>query len=310
MDELLVSWLSSDSVYEECVTWIDQYATAPSQPEGATTTAPQTQNATAHPDDETERLSSDKSHQAAAAQPREEAPVVIPTPPFYPGRLQQKPAQSDDPEGNAPPAAGEGVSPLSDTSRQRQQQETTGQNNIRQQLQALWTDVVGAGQKNAADPEQAWTLEDFVHVTTRSVHLPSFFNRLLYQRILSLAARDVEGSEEEDNTDPDPDQEEGQRRDSTMATRAPTVVTSDLFLQYYDRYLAPLDDVDTFFTVLVNDAVFADPTADDAHLVRDDFLPVLQALLQEHPGLEFLSTHSECTCIIYDATVYSRLCVN
>jgi serine/threonine-protein phosphatase 2A regulatory subunit B'' len=88
---------------------------------------------------------------------------------------------------------------------------------------------------------------------------------------------------------------------ATAAGAGAVVVTMAMIELYWEMYMDPYDAIDRLFHLIKQIHV-------TDHIVRDDFLPLIQAVLREHPGLECLSSHSELqdkyavtvtTCIFY-----------
>lgn len=104
------------------------------------------------------------------------------------------------------------------------------------------------------------TPEAFVRITKDVCRFPSFFNVPLYQRILLLWNAQVDATPME-------------------------VVTYDMLEWYWDREMEPYDISDRFFRLVKQ--------PDHDYIGQNDFLPFIHALLSDHPGLEFLSTHAE-----------------
>lgn len=118
------------------------------------------------------------------------------------------------------------------------------------------------------------TVDAFVRITKEVCRFPSFFNLPLYQRILDL------WNETNNN--------------ESLAE----VVTLRMLEWYWKNEMEPYDVSDRFFRLVkkpVNDSI-----------LRDDFLPFIKALLNDHPGLEFLSSHAEFQ-EKYAVTVITRI---
>ncbi|CAM9584183.1 unnamed protein product [Chrysoparadoxa australica] len=112
-------------------------------------------------------------------------------------------------------------------------------------------------------------VEDFVPVTKTLCAFPSFFNAVLFQRILNMAGHpnDVVLSEED-------------------------------FCAFWAQEMEPYDTNDRFFRLVKQ------PEAE--YIVQDDFQPFLSELLMYHPGLEFLENHPDFH-VKYAATVTTRI---
>ncbi|KAL7465024.1 hypothetical protein ACHAXS_005352 [Conticribra weissflogii] len=177
-------------------------------------------------------------------------------------------------------------------------------------------------------------VERFEKVTKELCQFPSFFHKPLYQRIVSDWDRYLKSDDfrrdnnryDRDNRDnigkeehpgrgapfrttpwqlgrqPQPSQphdtppERLRRPSSTLP--APPVVTYGMFRRFWIRELAPHDRDERFFRLLKQ------PSKD--HVARDDFFPYIKELLDDHPGLEFLSNHAEFQDK-YAVTVITRI---
>ena len=232
-DELLIQWLSSDSVYENVQTLIESYR---------------------------------------AAEAAKHAPQSMPA---SPSRKQSDEDSESSPRGAIPPF----YPKSNDTVRRRRRRrllsasqfdtwlplpnaiETTC---VRDQVQAIFREVgqdppllspgsVDSGEgEEVVDPMRRYlTQEGFVRITKEVCWFPSFFNAPLYKRILQLwNAR----SESVANTD---------------------VVTMDMFAWYWLAEMEPYDAPERFFRLLKQ------PEKD--YIARDDFLPYIKELLNDHP---------------------------
>ena len=81
------------------------------------------------------------------------------------------------------------------------------------------------------------------------------------------------------------------------------VVTYEMLEWYWEREMEPYDNSDRFFRLVKQ--------PENDYIGRNDFLPFINSLLTDHPGLEFLSTHAEFQDK-YALTVITRIfyCVN
>jgi serine/threonine-protein phosphatase 2A regulatory subunit B'' len=117
------------------------------------------------------------------------------------------------------------------------------------------------------------TVDTFPRITKDICRFPSHFNAPLFQRVLDLWNENH------------PEQPQA-------------VVTFEMFEAFWQTEMDPYDMTDRFYRLVKQ--IHAD------HIVRDDFLPFIKALLQDHPGLEFLSTHAEFQ-EKYAVTVITRI---
>jgi EF-hand domain len=313
MDELLVSWLGSDAVYESILELIETFREAQEQdqqqhPDG-------TQSPTPTLDE------NDDSALTSSSSPRE---VIIP--PFYPRARKRRSAphpyecwvynQSQHPQSPSalasasalpppppplPPLqtrdglVSEGTSPspsMSPTNSPPPADPTMG--GVRDHAQAIFrelgqdppltspssVDDDGGGADDDSRLRRRYLpLESFVRITKDVCRFPSFFNFPLYQRILALW-----NNQEEDVTPME-------------------VVTYEMLEWYWEREMEPYDNSDRFFRLVKQ--------PENDYIGRNDFLPFINSLLTDHPGLEFLSTHAEFQDK-YALTVITRIfyCVN
>jgi serine/threonine-protein phosphatase 2A regulatory subunit B'' len=287
MDELLVThWLGSDSVYSNVLEWMEHAGAAaqssldaPIEPLAETTTEP--------------------THSAKT--------TSTSIPPFYPEGQQMKVKRwlrrggSVSSPGNstnsisssssldhhpsiissdafAPQSGGKTFLVSNVASAWDTPLPENGGPSIRQLVQDAWEELgvtpeQGEGGSSAA---AIILVEQFHRITKDICQFPSFFNVPFYQRILEVW------------TYHHPD-----------LTPAPQSVTMEMMEFYWKMYMEPYDVMDRFF-YLVKSFVVPD------HILRDDFLPFIQALLREHPGLEFLSSHGEFQ-EKYAVTVITRI---
>jgi serine/threonine-protein phosphatase 2A regulatory subunit B'' len=105
-------------------------------------------------------------------------------------------------------------------------------------------------------------VEAFARITKDVCRFPSFFNVPLYQRILLLW-----------------------NQDRGVDAAPMDVVTYEMLEWYWEREMEPYDNSDRFFRLVKQ--------PDSDYITRNDFLPFINSLLSEHPGLEFLSSHAE-----------------
>jgi serine/threonine-protein phosphatase 2A regulatory subunit B'' len=95
-------------------------------------------------------------------------------------------------------------------------------------------------------------LEVFVRITKEVCHFPSFFNGPLYQRIVDLWNK--ERPDESDQTD---------------------AVSFQSLEWFWKKEMEPFDPPERFFRLVKQ------PEQDC--ILRDDFLPYIKALLNDHP---------------------------
>jgi hypothetical protein len=326
MDELLVSWLGSDSVYENVLSLIDNYRAAQLKQQDIM------QQTGLSPPGSPKSASSSKRKSVSGGDDGDEYPAkgdkspgsprgVIP--PFYPLRAHGKefrrrrtvPRQHDtwDP---LPQSAGTGNDGTG-TKKEKYTAPTLEQlagaelgqnpanaededdvNNpnvkcVRDQIQSIYAEhgqdppltspgSVDSSNSSSDDEEggissrprsrfgtatvpadaedprrnrKYLTMDSFVRITKEVFRLPSFFNGPLYQRILDLWNASPRG---------------GGSGASDME-----VVTYEILRWYWMEEMEPYDAPERFYRLVKQ------PEHD--FIVRDDFLPYIKALLNEHP---------------------------
>lgn len=133
-------------------------------------------------------------------------------------------------------------------------------------------------------------VDAFVRITKEVCQFPTFFNAPLYRRILDLwNAKHNGGADNAASRIPALDLNATETTGSADATNATggemEVVTYGMFKWYWTTEMEEYDASERFFRLIKQ------PGAE--YIVRDDFLPYIQELLKDHPGLEFLSNHAE-----------------
>jgi len=365
MDELLVSWLGSDAVYESILDLIENYKKAEQ--------LPATNNPKANDDTNsvqtaatTDASGSDVSPPSSSGQ--SDAPKTV-IPPFYPSRRASTDRKDEDDDTDSvrsrrrtPPKQYDSWEPLLKVDgvlySDENQRQTTGDENVfdtnnpatvnatdggkvggaetsvcvRDQVQDIYNEVgqdppltspsslqsddedddasidgagfatkkklSGLGVDDKDGPKRSAeerlrrkyiNVESFVRITKDICRFPSFFNVPLYQRILLLW-----------NTfQQEKQQQEAKNEDDDAAMISPMeVVTYDMFEWFWKTEMEPFDPSDRFFRLVKQPA--------NNWISRDDFLPFITQLLNDHPGLEFLSSHGEFQ-EKYAVTVITRI---
>lgn len=189
---------------------------------------------------------------------------------------------------------------------------------IRDQVRAIYDELaLGAapvvGSTKSADEDDAESPSDdardddpayasrylpvdaFVRITKEVCQFPTFFNAPLYRRILDLWNAKHSGGGGGGGGVPSLDlnvTETTDSADNNAGTNAANteeegeeVVTYGMFKWYWTTEMEEYDASERFFRLIKQ------PGAE--YIVRDDFLPYVQELLKDHPGLEFLSNHAE-----------------
>jgi serine/threonine-protein phosphatase 2A regulatory subunit B'' len=345
MDELLVSWLGSDAVYENVLELIENYRAAEanrhydenaveqlkaqqihmagsvggesqSATTAATATTTQSSLTLTNTSTSTTNTAQDVDDQASQTSPR----GVIP--PFYPAaeagkprRRRRTPVRQHDtweplPVNTSTTTANSNSEPIvpvdnNNANSDKMEEDDDGERAalcVRDQVRAIYDELGqdppllspssddGDNSSNSdnnanqnkfssassKDERHKYLSPDvFVRIAKDVCRFPSFFNYPLYQRILDLW-----------NSQQPADQ-------SPME-----VVTLEMMEWYWMQEMEPYDMYDRFYRLVKQ--------IGNNFIVRDDFLPFVKALLNDHPGLEFLSSHAEFQ-EKYAVTVITRI---
>ena len=273
MDELLVSWLGSDEVYENVSSLIEKYREQRSQ-----------QNQHNNPDHLTPPGSPSQGSDKKGGGGKDggdggslESPRGVVIPPFYPlttstgtalQRRRHLPRQSESWE---PLPAGSSTSTTGPSTSNTDSNKIGGE-------PSLQTNEEGGGNVDplgavcvrdqvlnmlqeldiASSPGNvvSFSLDSFVRITKEVCHFPSFFNAPLYERILELWNQ--------------------QYPDNSSAT-----VTLPILEWFWKTEMEPYDPPDRFFRLVKQ--------PDQDCILKDDFLPYIKALLNDHPVSKTLS---------------------
>lgn len=279
MDELLTNWLGSDEVYENVLNLIEKYREHRQQQSLSPPSSP-TPNSNANANANANAISlEDPAH----------SPRGVVIPPFYPlqtptgtklPRRRQLPRQAETwdrlPDTLTPPpnetlataaaSAAAGVSaklaskptPSNKTNAgheeqlpEDEQQEDTQTTTpsalcVRDQVQNILPELsISKTQKG----EVIFSLESFIRITKEICNFPSFFNGPLYQRIIDLW--------------------------NVAKNQTVKAVTLQMLEWFWKTEMEPYDPPERFFRLIKqpqNDCI-----------LRDDFLPCIKALLNDHP---------------------------
>ena len=354
MDELLVSWLGNDDVYENVLELIENYRAEVDKEDekkedvgvGGAAAGTSSEETTNNNNNNTNNTSSTNNSSKQTSQQQQQQPEKLVIPPFYPiqvgtsirknrhVRIQQKDSWDPLPKEltqqqeqqeqqqqskvnsnskatdsasattttnnnnnttntnnlllphlnktNATPTSADGKNtPPMDPDSENDKDPTSSTNSsttidnticVRDQATALFHEGQEEQANNNNNTEAILTPENFVKITKDLCGFPSFFNQALYTRILLLY-------------------------NNTHST-SHTSISLAIFEWFWKHHMEPYDAHDRFFQLLKQ------PDADA--IVRDDFLPLIKALLQDHPGLEFLSSHAEFQ-EKYAVTVITRI---
>lgn len=252
MDELLVSWLGSDDVYENVLNLIEKYEKEGKVSEGQENQSPNAFASNAYPS---------KSETPSGTGKKQ------PIPPFYPlktsngitvRRRRKLPKQF---ESWDPLPDGDANSRLNKTSATKTSEENSDDNAetssidgnstvcVRDQILKLLQELQVVPQGGDMDGDVTIDPKFFVRITKEICHFPSFFNGPLYQRILQLWNTDHQANL--------------------------TAITLSTIEWYWKKEMEPYDPAERFFRLVKQ-------PGEDC-ILRDDFLPYIKALLNDHP---------------------------
>lgn len=147
---------------------------------------------------------------------------------------------------------------------------------VRDQVQAVYAEMGrplneenGPGSANGDEVKDMFiTVQEFVRITKDIFRFPTFFNVPLCQRLLYLWRKHKDNSSNIlTMEEPPPDEP----------------ITYEMLEWYWHREMEPYDYQERFFRLCKQ------PNAE--FIVRDDFLPFIKALLNDHPVRLFVSLH-------------------
>eukprot|EP00529_Nitzschia_sp_RCC80_P014463 CAMPEP_0113503534 /NCGR_PEP_ID=MMETSP0014_2-20120614/34210_1 /TAXON_ID=2857 /ORGANISM="Nitzschia sp." /LENGTH=751 /DNA_ID=CAMNT_0000398537 /DNA_START=13 /DNA_END=2265 /DNA_ORIENTATION=+ /assembly_acc=CAM_ASM_000159 len=155
--------------------------------------------------------------------------------------------------------------------------------------------VPGSGSNLPPPAEIMITPDAFLRICKEVFLFPTFFHGPLYQRILDLYNNNIRNNSEANaNNALTPQQQQQQQQQEEENG----VLNMEIIEWYWKLEMEPYDPPERFFRLIKQ------PT--NACILRDDFLPFIKALLNDHPGLEFLSNHAEFQ-EKYAVTVITRI---
>lgn len=177
-------------------------------------------------------------------------------------------------------------------------------------------------QLNQQHESKYLTIDQFVKITKDICNFPTFFNKPLYKRILYLwNTQDVKSTRgkliiwneyylnsdeldigvdpnneanagNNDNNDDNKDSENGdkgegkkKKKSNELLDQLDKFITYDIFKWYWTQEMEDYDLSERFFRLLKK--------PHENYVAKDDFGPLIKELLNDHPGLEFLSNHAE-----------------
>jgi len=236
MDELLVSWLGNDTVYEDVRKLVESYRAATDPPP----------------------ISPLKEKKEDGEMKNKDSPRGV-IPPFYPKEARTRRRRYNDQNS----VLLKTWAPDTDASLDGNLEIT---NCVRDQVQMIIEDV--------APETKSFSLENFRKVTKDILDFPSFFNGPLFTRILQL----------------------WNSKEGTGASAS--TINLSMIKWFWMNEIEPYDISERFFRLFKQ--------LESNFVGRDDFLPYIKELLNDHPGLEFLSNHAEFQ-EKYAVTVITRI---
>jgi hypothetical protein len=266
VDELLVScWLGSDEVYENVLNLIEKYRVQRQQ---------QTQTPPSSTSSSPKALGGDTGDAGGPFDDPQLSPRGVVIPPFYPlqtatgtkiQRRRQLPRQAetwerlpDTPLPLAPPLLKLKLK-LKQKLKQKKDEDLPDDEQQEDQQVAAATALCVKDQVSNLVPdlqldtnakgELTFSLDSFVRVTKEICNFPSFFNGPLYQRILDLY--------------------------NVAKNQTQKAVTLQMLEWFWKTEMEPYDPPERFFRLVKQ------PNNDC--ILRDDFLPYIKALLNDHP---------------------------
>ena len=287
MDELLTSWLGSDLIYETVSEMIEQQkAESARSKQAAVGEGGEGQAEDGRPPLSPLSAGSNKSVRLEIPtfyrrRGRDENPQDGP-PPAVPLRRMRSSFAADqtwDGVHNGAAEAGDESGPSIAVQADMLFRELLAESQPAPQLTPIFSKYLSSKTEvyhNSPDDCRYIPLERFERLTKEICGLPTFFHKPLYTRILQLWTNRVRSS----------------------GLPSCPVVTYGIFRCYWTEFMAPYDRDERFFHLL------RQPSAD--YLTRDDFFPYIKELLNDHPGLEFLSNHAEFQDK-YAVTVITRI---
>mmetsp|Transcript_1783 Transcript_1783/g.1998 ORF Transcript_1783/g.1998 Transcript_1783/m.1998 type:complete len:670 (-) Transcript_1783:236-2245(-) len=340
MDELLVTWLSSDNVYENVLNLIETYRQTASQPNNKSNTSPPSSPSRARKGGAIDDDEKDSSSISAAQKSKD---VTIP--PFYrpPGSLvngkKAKPLRRSRSDSFDSDQSWDGVysadgnddysqstshsnNSNTDSKKSKSNNNTASNLSIKEQVKKTFDE---SGKPMELNKNSKYlTIDNFVKITKDICTFPTFFNRPLYKRILYLwNTQDIKSqsgkliiwneylNEDLDiGSNPAEDDSSNNEQDGENKTNTKKKEPNEL-LDQLDKYIT-YDIFKWYWSHEMEDydiqerfyRLLKKPHED--YVGKDDFGPYIKELLRDHPGLEFLSNHAEFQDK-YAVTVITRI---
>jgi hypothetical protein len=254
MDELLVGWLGSDEVYDNVLQWIDKFKA----------------------EQMADPASSSRAASPIPTQPPPESPQTVLIPPFYPlqtatgtkvQRRRSLPRQFETwetlPESIQVPKLGSASEETPDDELQQDQQQFPPKC-VKEQFLGV---VEELGFDTVTLSKDGIPMEAFVRVTKEICRFPSFFNGTFYQRILDLWNTAAAAAEQQHRSN--------HKKNSKTLPPPASAVTLTIFEWFWKNEMEPYDAEERLFRLLKQ--------PNENCILRDDLLPYIKALLNEHP---------------------------
>lgn len=164
-------------------------------------------------------------------------------------------------------------------------------------IERLWNTRAG----DAKPTSDGMTVEQLFSVTRLVCGFSSYCNSTLFDKLIALQNELRPGNT--DGVPSVPAVSAAAPGGQPEWTNQPTVLL-ETFLHYHAREIEPFDLHTRFFRLLrSNDPATGKPRN---YLIRDDFKPIVQEIVNRHPGLEFLESTPEFQ-LKYAQTVIARI---
>jgi hypothetical protein len=310
MDELLVTWLSSDNVYENVLSLIESYRSSSVNSNGHNPSKSGISSPPSSPPRKTGGPPSrggDVDDATSDASPRGVATI----PPFYrpagslSNGVKTMPVRKDSFDTDQ---TWEGLfcnrdasSSSSDFHQGTNETHPSGANNatavqpmvpIKDQVAAVFREL---GKPTKDGKSTYLTIDNFVKITKEICSFPTFFNRPLYKRILYSWNTHLIKSQNQklllwkefqnDNLKIGVDLDDNDMEQDELLKHLDTVITKDIFKWYWIEEMEEYDASERFFRLLKRPF--------ENYVGKDDFLPYMKELLKDHPvsfAFEFLTS--------------------
>jgi serine/threonine-protein phosphatase 2A regulatory subunit B'' len=291
MDELLVSWLSSDNVYENVLSLIETYRT---KGNGIVKSPPSSPQFHKHKDMKKEQ----KEQLRSQSVPPFYRPPGMPLPPIrrnsmdsdqsWDGLYHEMQTKSNETKSSKLSSSeNDGVKFIP----------------IKEHVKIIFAEfAVPENKESGGVAHNVLTIDNFVKITKDICRFPTFFNRPLYRRILYLwNVRNIKNEKqrmiiwnefEKQETlsvlgiiEPKASNVGGTSDINELLQHLDKNISLEIFQWFWKEEMQDYDMEERFFRLLKK------PFED--FVDKNCFMPFMQELLNDHPGLEFLSNHAE-----------------